>query len=93
MHTTSNNLIDTLKSNVVQIKFLKVDGTERTMNCTLKEEYIKPFDKKTDRVKEPKDGLLSVWDIDNDGWRSFKVENLISYTFVEGESSWLKSMN
>jgi len=93
MHTTSNNLFDTLKTNIVQIKFTKVDGSERTMNCTLMEEYIVPHEKKTDRTKTTKDGVISVWDIDNKGWRSFKVDNLISYSYVEGEKEWLKLMN
>lgn len=89
----NSNLIEALKTNIVQVKFTKVDGTERTMNCTLIEEYITPHEKKTDRIKTNKDGLVSVWDIDNNGWRSFKFENLISYAYVEGDREWLKSTN
>lgn len=72
-----DNLIDFLKTGIVSVKFKKVDGSERTMRCTLQENYIQPYDNKTDRVRPDNDNLLSVWDIDKNAWRSFRLDSVI----------------
>ena len=61
-----------LHDGVVQVVFVKNDGTERTMLCTLQEGVALPHDKKTDRVKEANSNVMAVWDIDKHAWRSFK---------------------
>ncbi len=58
----------------VTVTFTKTDGTERVMKCTLKSDVIVPYQQKTDRKKPENDQLISVWDIENNGWRSFKVD-------------------
>lgn len=95
MHTTFETITEILKKSIVQVVFKKTDGTERVMKCTLNEKYLKPYTKKTDREKAPNKDTISVWDLDNEGWRSFKLENVISYSFIEGEMSdqWLKLTN
>ncbi len=50
------------------------------MRCTLKEGAFTPPEKKTDKVREVKEDILSVWDLDNNAWRSFKINNVISAT-------------
>ena len=47
------------------------------MKCTLAEGIIKPHEKKTDREKVPNDNILSVWDIEKDGWRSFRIDSVL----------------
>ena len=37
---TKESLVDLLKNNVVTVTFTKVDGTDRTMKCTLLGEYV-----------------------------------------------------
>jgi WYL_2, Sm-like SH3 beta-barrel fold len=66
-----------LQKGIISVKFTKVDGTERTMRCTLNESYIKPHDKKTDKEKAANNNIMSVWDIDKDSWRSFRVDSVI----------------
>ena len=78
----TNNLIDMLKVTSVEVIFIKTDGTERKMKCTLKEDIIKPYEKKTDKIKPHKEGVLSVWDLDKEGWRSFRIDNIISYSYI-----------
>ena len=65
--------------------FTKSDGTEREMKCTLKEEFIQQYEKKTDRVRKENEDVLSVWDLDNNGWRSFRVDSIkhIDFDLVE----------
>jgi len=70
-----------LKNDTAEITFTKVDGTERTLHCTL-QEHIIPVSKKevvesvekTSKVDNP--NVLSVWDIDNAGWRSFRIDSI-----------------
>lgn len=65
--------------------FTKNDGTEREMECTLKEEFIQQYEKKTDRVRKENEDVLSVWDLENNGWRSFRVDSVkrIDFDLVE----------
>jgi hypothetical protein len=73
------NLISMLKTSKMTVTFIKTDGTERVMNCTLAEEYIQPYEKKTERVRKESDETISVWDLDNDGWRSFRVDAVTEF--------------
>lgn len=73
-------LKEILENNVVTVVFEKVDGTLREMKCTLLNEYIPTpkvelLSENTTVRKEP-DGTLSVWDIDNSGWRSFRLDSI-----------------
>ena len=69
-------LVDTLNDSCLTITFTKTDGTERVMKCTLNSDVIVPYQQKTDRKKSANDQLISVWDIENSGWRSFKIDNI-----------------
>lgn len=71
-----SNIQNLLRAWEAKITFTKKDGTERVMHCTLKEGVVVPHEKTTDRVKEPKDDLLPVWDIEAQGWRTITVPNI-----------------
>lgn len=71
-----------LKTGELLITFNKKDGTERKLKCTLQEGVVQPYEKKTEQVKVKNDNTMSVWDIENSGWRSF---NLDSITQIEGQ--------
>ena len=65
----------------VKIKFIKVDGTVRDMVATINEEVAKPQSDSVEPVattirKSKPAGVQTVWDVDANGWRSFKWENL-----------------
>lgn len=64
----------------VQVVFIKNDGSERTMQCTLQEGVALPHDKKTDRVKEANADVVAVWDLEKKAWRSFKLSSIKSVT-------------
>jgi hypothetical protein len=70
-------LSELLKNNVMTVTFTKVDGTERTMRCTLLPEYLPP---ETGGKQMLTEGVvrnnLSVWDVDANGWRSFRVDSI-----------------
>jgi hypothetical protein len=66
-----------LHGGIINVKFTKKDGSERILRCTLNEAYIKPHEKKTDKEKPANNDTVSVWDIDNDGWRSFRLDSIL----------------
>jgi hypothetical protein len=79
---TKDNLQNLLKKNIVSINFTKTNGEERTMQCTLREDVVRPHVKKTERVKKINEDILSVWDIEKDAFRSFRLENLKKYKVI-----------
>ena len=81
-----------LKSNICEVVFTKVDGTERTMRATLKPDVItfmedtlavKKEDDTPKRTRKANDNVVSCYDIEKAGWRSFKVDSVKSFTVVK----------
>jgi hypothetical protein len=80
-------LKELLQNSVSTVVFTKVDGTEREMNCTLLAEYL-PEQPVTEKQQLLTEGLtraenpntLSVWDLDSNGWRSFRIDSIKSVT-------------
>ena len=71
-----------LHAGPVVVTFTKADGTERTMRCTLQEGVVVPHEKKTERVKEAKENLVAVWDLEKSAWRSFKFDAIKTVALV-----------
>ena len=83
---TKEKLKQLLQKNVLEIKFKKIDGSERIMNCSLKQEIIPISENKTPKkVKPENENVLAVWDLEKDAFRSFRVDSLIDYSvYKEG---------
>ena len=84
MLLTKQELTEQLMSGVYNVTFTKVDGTERTMPCTLKEDILPPA-KQEDPLSQKKvrainDEVLVVYCTDKNEWRSFRVANVTSVT-------------
>ena len=82
MTANKDTLKDLLKRKIVQITFKKKDGTERIMKCTLQEDLVPIYEKKTERVKKQNDETLAVWDLDIEAFRSFRVDSVTDYHAV-----------
>lgn len=78
---TKEQIIEQLKSSVVNISFLKKDGTVREMNATLNDDITPVVESKG--TKKKNDSVMSVWDVDVSGWRSFRWDSL---QVVNGEN-------
>jgi hypothetical protein len=61
------------------IVFKKVDGTIRTMKCTLNEALL-PVRELTESGRKVNDGIQTVYDLELNQWRSFKWDNFVSVT-------------
>lgn len=60
------------------VTFTKVDGTERVMPCTLRDDAMPVRavnEHHQTRIYNPE--TLSVWCLDNASWRSFRVMNVV----------------
>lgn len=83
-----NQMIELADDDVVNIKkmlnegpclvqFTKVDGTKRTMKCTLSDAYLPFTDPNKVSVKKHNPDVLAVWDLEKFAWRSFRYDTLL----------------
>ena len=87
---TREQLSELLHTGECVVEFTKVDGTVRSMPCTLSETLIPPtpvHETNTDnpidfptpkREKKQNPDVMSVWCLDKKEWRSFRIANVIS---------------
>lgn len=73
-----SDVIDLLKREIVDIEFVKKDGTIRPMMCTLREESLpKQVDiEELINTRKGNPDVLAVFDVINQGWRSFRWDSL-----------------
>jgi hypothetical protein len=72
------DLRNQLQKEILEVTFTKVNGDKRIMNCTLIE-GVAPSSinlNKDTPERKVNEEVLSVWDIDAKGWRSFRVKNV-----------------
>lgn len=74
-------IISHLKMGPATVTFTKKDGTERTMKCTLKEDLMLPYEKKTEKTKEENKEILAVYDLEKESWRSFRLDSIKQFAF------------
>lgn len=87
-----SDIIEALKTSIVDVEFVKKDGTVRLMTCTLREESLPKQEPKsidetlremTNKNEKPKqEESIAVFDTINQGWRSFRWDSLISVNGV-----------
>ena len=103
------HIVDLLRVSICDVKFKKVSGTERLMKATLMKDII-PADMQPPKVTpaatmrdKANDNVVSCWDVEANGWRSFRLDLLMSiewvsvdqelkphsYTFYYNHSLWL----
>jgi len=75
-----DELIELLKHQVVDIQFKKKDGTVRKMSCTLMSEMLPEQTDIEEHIqrKAYNPDILSVFDVEKDGWRSFRWDSLLT---------------
>lgn len=72
-------LNEQLMTGLVRVTFTKADGTEREMVCTKNFDLIPVDMHPTTTEQHDYVDLLKVYDVEADGWRSFKPSRVISY--------------
>lgn len=66
----------------VRITFTKKDGTERVINCTLREGVLPIYEKKTDNVRETNNEVCPVFDLEKQEYRSFRFDTITKIEFT-----------
>ena len=78
-------LREDLKNGVVTVVFEKTDGSTRTMRATLSDLYVPQVEPQMlseydgnvpKKAKQLNDNVQAVWDIDEGGWRSFRLDSV-----------------
>ena len=72
-----------LHSNIVDITFIKKDGTERIMKCTLDPSLLPEITKLTEtKTKKQSTTSIPVYDLEASGWRSFVTKSVKRVQFT-----------
>ena len=75
-------MMEMLQKSQCRVIFTKLNGEERNMICTLKDHVIPkatkdPITQK--KVRDLNEEVLAVWDVNKEGWRSFRISNVVSF--------------
>ena len=77
---TRTELMETLRKEIVEVTFLKLDGDERKMPCTLITSFLPPAKKEDPltqkKVREVSDKVCAVWAVEAKGFRSFRYDRV-----------------
>ena len=79
-------IVDQLRSNVLEVSFVKVDGDTRVMPCTLLTEYMPELSEtKVQKVDDysVNKSVIRAFAIDKQAWRSFRLENVTGVRVVD----------
>lgn len=83
MTYTKQTLRDLLTENVAQVTFLKVDGTERQIKCTLMPSLLPSQKETSTNKKKENEEVLPVWDLNKNAFRSFRVKSVLCCSLVK----------
>ncbi len=77
-------LYSCLKDGLVRVRFIKVDGSERLMECSLSDSYIPaspPLPEGTvKKERKVSDDVIRVYELGSvNAWRSFRKDSVIDY--------------
>lgn len=74
-----------LTTNVCTVTFIKKNGDERVMKCTLDSQHLPPIQKEASEVGEVRQtskDALAVFDIEAQEWRSFRYDSIKKFEAV-----------
>ena len=77
-----------LQMDVLTVTFTKKDGSERVMNCTLREDLlpkkvVKEGEEK--KVRKVNENVVPVYDLDAKAFRSFRLDSIKNIESAPGE--------
>ena len=70
-------LQEQLRTRVLRVTFVKADGTRRVMRCTTQPSVL------PEPIVETQDHLVTVWDLENHGFRRFRKDAVLEAEIVE----------
>ena len=86
MELNREQVLGDLHAGVCVVKFTKANGEARQMQCTLKEDIVPPATKddpiSQKKVRAVNEEVVVCWDIEKEGWRSFRLDSVNEYSAV-----------
>ena len=73
---TIEELRKLLTTDIVTVTFTQKDGSNREMLCTTILDYLPGGGGQS--TSKPSDSIVTVWDLDQQAWRSFKFDSILS---------------
>lgn len=73
---SKTDVLDILHSSVAEITFTKTNGEDRIMVCTLKEDVVPTYDRRTATTKKINDSVIAAFDLNKNEWRSFRLDSV-----------------
>ena len=77
-----DDVVNDLKGGIVRVTFTKKNGDERVMECTLKTQYLPEITDSVGSNKEVNPDVVNVWDLEKDGWRSFRLDSVRAFEII-----------
>jgi hypothetical protein len=81
-------LLHDLKENVIDVTFIKANGERRVMRCTLSPKYLPETSDMRhldEQHKKPENlNTIACWDIQANGWRSFRIDSVEYVEALDG---------
>jgi hypothetical protein len=73
-----------LQTGIANVTFVKKDGSERKLLCTLLPSELPAQTDLEEAVqkKTPNPEVLAVWDLENKGWRSFRYDSVLGFSVL-----------
>lgn len=69
-----------LSTDVAAVTFTKKNGDKRIMICTTKQDLLPGEPSKF--AGPVSDSVLTVWDLESDGWRSFRFDSISNVDYI-----------
>ena len=84
MDFDKDEIMLSLRESKCVVTFEKVNGEIRKMMCTLKAEYIpaETNENATKRTKVENPDVLPVYDLESNGWRSFRWNSVKEFSIA-----------
>jgi hypothetical protein len=90
---TFDSIYEQLKAGRCRVTFTKVDGTDRTMNCTLKDEMLPEQYRGKGTILTEGSNVIRVYDLDLNEWRSFRVDSVKNVSYAGSGSTSRMMLN
>lgn len=74
-----NALKEALRSGIATVEFTKVNGLKRVMLATLETSHLPKVEVEGKTNRPLNDSTLVVFDVEHQGWRTIKIESIISW--------------
>jgi hypothetical protein len=83
---TRSEILTALNEGVCIVNFTKQNGESRVMQCTLNEAIVPPAEKADPltqkKVRSVSEEVVVCWDIEKEGWRSFRMDSVNAFDSV-----------